>query len=320
MKESQVNRLQLSHNKFILKKSLFVRDVIRDRWLYAILLPGFLYFVIFKYVPMAGLAMAFEDYKPHLGFMGSPWVGFKHFERFFTEPQFWELFRNTLLLAVYNLLFFFPIPIVLALMLNEVRNQVFKRFAQTLLYLPHFVSWVVAVGIFYILFTTEGGIVNEYIRQLGLEKIPFLLSEDWFRPMIIGQSIWKEAGWGTIIFLAALSGVDLQLYEAARMDGAGRWRQLWHITLPAIRSTVVILFILRLGSFLDTGFEHIFLMLNSMNREVGEVFDTYVYTKGLTQGQYSYSAAVGLFKSLVGLVLVLLSNWIAKKFGEEGVY
>ncbi len=319
MKERYEARLQIT-DRFNLKRSLILRDLIRDRWLYLILFPGVVYFIIFKYVPMWGLVMAFQDYKPHLGFSGSPWVGLKHFERFFTEPQFWMLFRNTIVLAVYNLLFFFPLPIVLALMLNEVRKEAFKRFTQTLLYLPHFVSWVVAVGIFYILFTTEGGVVNEMIARLGMEKIPFLLSEDWFRPMIISQSIWKEAGWGTIIFLAALSGVDLQLYEASRMDGAGRWRQLWHITLPAIRSTIVILFILRLGSFLDTGFEHIFLMLNSMNREVGEVFDTYVYLKGLTQAQYSYSAAVGMFKSLVGLVLVLGANWLAKRFGEEGVY
>ncbi|MFM9278665.1 ABC transporter permease [Paenibacillus jiagnxiensis] len=301
-------------------RSQFVKDIVRDRWMYVLLLPGVLYFVIFKYFPMAGLVMAFQDYKPHLGFWESPWVGLKHFERFFTEPQFWMLFRNTFLLAVYNLVFFFPLPIILALMLNEVRVKMFQRFVQTVVYLPHFVSWVVAVGIFYVLFTTEGGVVNEFIARLGMEKIPFLLSEEWFRTMIVSQSIWKEAGWGTIIFLAALSGVDLQLYEAARIDGAGRWRQLWHITLPAIRSTIVILFILRLGSFLDTGFEHIFLMLNSMNREVGEVFDTYVYMKGLTQAQYSYSAAVGMFKSLVGLVLVIGANRLAKKMGEEGVY
>ncbi|MFB5673386.1 ABC transporter permease [Paenibacillus terreus] len=301
-------------------QSQFVKDIVRDRWMYVLLLPGVLYFVIFKYFPMAGLVMAFQDYKPHLGFWESPWVGLKHFERFFTEPQFWMLFRNTFLLAVYNLVFFFPLPIILALMLNEVRVKMFQRFVQTVVYLPHFVSWVVAVGIFYVLFTTEGGVVNEFIARLGMEKIPFLLSEEWFRTMIVSQSIWKEAGWGTIIFLAALSGVDLQLYEAARIDGAGRWRQLWHITLPAIRSTIVILFILRLGSFLDTGFEHIFLMLNSMNREVGEVFDTYVYMKGLTQAQYSYSAAVGMFKSLVGLVLVIGANRLAKKMGEEGVY
>ncbi|WP_036744170.1 ABC transporter permease [Paenibacillus allorhizoplanae] len=302
------------------KRSQLVRDLLRDRWMYLLLFPGILYFVVFKYVPMLGLVMAFQDYKPFTGFINSPWVGFKHFERFFMEPQFWSLFRNTLLLAIYNLVFFFPLPILLALMINEARREMFKRIVQTLLYLPHFISWVVAVGIFYVLFTTEGGVVNELLAQFGFEKIPFMLSEEWFRPMIIAQSIWKEAGWGTIIFLAALSGVDLQLYEAARMDGAGRWRQLWHITIPAIRSTIVILFILRLGSFLDTGFEHIFLMLNSMNREVGEVFDTYVYMKGLTQAQYSYSAAVGLFKSLVGLILVLGANKLAKKFGEEGVY
>lgn len=314
--EAQMQRARLSS----FKRSQLVRDLLRDRWMYLLLFPGILYFVVFKYVPMLGLVMAFQDYKPFTGFINSPWVGFKHFERFFMEPQFWSLFRNTLLLAIYNLVFFFPLPILLALMINEARREMFKRIVQTLLYLPHFISWVVAVGIFYVLFTTEGGVVNELLAQFGFEKIPFMLSEEWFRPMIIAQSIWKEAGWGTIIFLAALSGVDLQLYEAARMDGAGRWRQLWHITIPAIRSTIVILFILRLGTFLDTGFEHIFLMLNSMNREVGEVFDTYVYMKGLTQAQYSYSAAVGLFKSLVGLILVLGANKLAKKFGEEGVY
>lgn len=314
--ETQMQRARLSS----FKRSQLVRDLLRDRWMYLLLFPGILYFVVFKYVPMAGLVMAFQDYKPFTGFINSPWVGFKHFERFFNEPQFWMLFRNTILLAIYNLVFFFPLPIILALMINEARREMFKRVVQTLLYLPHFISWVVAVGIFYVLFTTEGGVVNELLAQFGFEKIPFMLSEEWFRPMIIAQSMWKEAGWGTIIFLAALSGVDLQLYEAARMDGAGRWRQLWHITIPAIRSTIVILFILRLGTFLDTGFEHIFLMLNSMNREVGEVFDTYVYMKGLTQAQYSYSAAVGLFKSLVGLVLVLGANRLAKKFGEEGVY
>ncbi|MDQ1912646.1 sugar ABC transporter permease [Paenibacillus sp. GD4] len=299
---------------------ILLRDLIRDKWLYLMLLPGVLYFIIFKYVPMYGVSMAFQDYRPHLGFLESPWVGFKHFERFFSEPQFGMLFRNTIILAVYNLLFFFPLPIILSLMLNEVRQAKFKSFVQTLVYIPHFVSWVVVVGIFYILFTTENGILNELLYQLTGKKIAFLLEAEWFRTMIITQSIWKEVGWGTVIFLAALAGVDLQQYEAARIDGAGRWRQLWHITLPAIRSTIIILFILRLGNFLDSGFEHIFLMLTPTNREVGEVFDTYVYTKGLTQAQYSYSAAVGLFKSVIGLILVLGSNWLAKKFGEEGIY
>ncbi|WP_248930368.1 ABC transporter permease [Paenibacillus hamazuiensis] len=297
-----------------------LRNILRDKWLYLMILPGVAYFIIFKYVPMYGIVMAFQDYKPYLGFMNSPWVGFKHFERFFGEPQFWMLFRNTVLLALYNLVFFFPLPIVLALMLNEIRLERFKRFVQTLIYIPHFVSWVVVVGIFYMLLTTENGILNELIYRMTGEKIAFLLEPEWFRTMIVTQSIWKEVGWGTIIFLAALSGVDMQLYEAARIDGAGRWRQLWHITLPAIRSTIVILLILRLGHFLDSGFEQIFLMLAPTNREVGEVFDTYVYVKGLTQAQYSYSAAVGLFKSAVGLVLVLGANWLAKRFGQEGVY
>lgn len=314
------SRPSLRRNLRRQKRQQLIKDLVRDKWMYLMLLPGVLYFVIFKYVPMYGISMAFQDYRPHLGFFGSPWVGFKHFERFFSEPQFWMLFRNTFILALYNLIFFFPLPIILSLMLNEVRHHRFKRFVQTFIYIPHFVSWVVVVGIFYILFTTENGILNELIYRLTGDKIAFLLEADWFRTMIISQSIWKEVGWGTVIFLAALAGVDLQQYEAARIDGASRWRQLWHITLPAIRSTIVILLILRLGNFLDTGFEQIFLMIAPTNREVGDVFDTYVYTKGMTQAQYSYSAAVGLFKSVVGLILVLGANWLAKRFGEEGVY
>lgn len=296
------------------------RRLFRDRWLYLMVFPGVLYFLLFKYAPMWGLLMSFKDYQPYLGFFGSKWVGLKHFERLFHDPVFWMLLKNTLILAGYNILFFFPAPIILSLILNEVRREAFKRVVQTIIYVPHFVSWVVVVGIAYTFFTIDGGLVNEAIAAWGGTKVNFLVSADWFRTMITLEVIWKETGWGTIIFLAALSGVDPQLYEAARMDGAGRLRQLWHVTLPAIRSTIVILFILRLGTFLDTGFEQIFLMLNSMNREVGEVFDTYVYTAGITQGQFSFSTAVGLFKSAVGFILVVGSNWVAKKFGEEGVY
>lgn len=204
-------------------------------------------------------------------------------------------------------------------MLNELRIEVYKRFIQTLIYIPHFMSWVVIVSIAYLLFTTEGGVVNEAIAAFGGEKIQFLASPEWFRGFVTAEVIWKETGWGTIIFLAALAGVDTQLYEAARMDGANRLRQLWHITLPAIRSTIIVLLILRLGNFLDTGFEQIWLMLNPLNREVGEVFDTYVYSTGIAQGQYSYSTAVGLFKSVVGLALVFGANYLAKRFGEEGI-
>lgn len=292
----------------------------RDRWLYLMLLPGIIFFLVYKYLPMWGVVIAFQKYSPGLGLFQSEWVGLRHFNRLFSEPTFWMLFRNTILLSVYQLIFFFPIPIVLALMLNELRHQVFKRVVQTVIYIPHFVSWVVIAGISYLFLTPEGGFVNELLGALGQEKVNFLMSADWFRTLQVTQVIWKEAGWGTIIFLAALAGVDTQLYEAAKMDGANRWRQLWHITLPALRSTIVILFILRLGDILDQGVEHILLLLNAVNREVGEVFDTYVYTVGLLQGNFSYSAAVGLFKSLVGLILVLAANYLAKKSGEEGVF
>lgn len=298
-----------------------IRRIARDRLLYVMLLPGLLYFAIFKYLPMWGVVIAFQDYMPHLGFWHSPWVGLKHFQRFFAEPAFWQLFRNTMLLGLYNLAFFFPLPIVLALLLNEVRQSVIKRFVQTLVYVPHFVSWVVVAGLYYIFFTTEGGIVNTAIRAFGGNgEIAFLMEPGWFRGLVTSQVIWKETGWGTIIFLAALAGVDPGLYESARIDGANRLRQAWHITLPAIRSTIVILLILRLGHFLDSHFSQIFLMLNALNREVGEVYDTYVYTAGLQRGQFSYTTAVNLFKNGVGLLLVVAANYLSKKFGEEGVY
>lgn len=302
------------------RKSEMVRDLIRDRWLFLMLAPGITYFIVFKYFPMWGVLIAFKSYQPYLGFFDSPWVGLEHFQRFFTQPTFWMLLKNTLLIATYNIVFFFPFPIILALLLNEVRHSMLKRTVQTLVYVPHFMSWVVVVGIFYIFFQNESGVVNELIVKYGGEKINFLLSNEWFRTMITSQVIWKEAGWGTIIFLAALTGVDPQLYEAARMDGASRWRQLWHVTLPAIRSTIIILFILKLGSFLDTGFEQIYLMLNTMNRDVGEVFSTYVYTIGVQGAQFSYSTAIGLFESLVGLILISSANFVAKKWGEEGIW
>lgn len=305
-------------NKQIHRRQMLKR-IVRNRWLYLMMLPGVAYFIIFRYVPMYGVLMAFKDYQPFLGFSGSEWVGMKHFNRFFGDPLFWRLLRNTFLLATYNIVFFFPLPIIVSLMLNELRKEAYKRTIQTLIYIPHFMSWVVIVSIAYLFFTTEGGIVNEAIASFGGSKVQFLLSPNWFRTFITGEVIWKETGWGTIIFLAALAGVDTQLYEAARMDGANRFRQLWHITLPAIRSTIVILLILRLGNFLDTGFEQIWLHLNALNRGVGEVFDTYVYSIGVGQGQYSYSTAVGLFKSIVGLVLVFSANYLAKRFGEEGI-
>ncbi len=297
-----------------------LRDVRRDRLLYIMLIPGVLYFIIFKYLPMMGITISFMDYMPFLGILKSKWVGIKHFYRFFTEPMFFRLFANTMILALYNLVFYFPLPIILALMLNELSGVFFKRFIQSALYIPHFISWIVVVGISYTMLSPQGGIITELVRGLGGDTINVLGNSNWFRPLITLQVIWKETGWGTIIFLAALAGVNVELYEAAIIDGANRWQQLVNITLPAIKPTIITMLILRMGSFLDSGFEQVFLMQNSLNRNVSEVFDTYVYTSGLLNGQFSFSAAVGFFKSIVSLILILTVNHTAKKLGEEGLY
>jgi putative aldouronate transport system permease protein len=296
------------------------RGLGKEKWLYIMMIPGILYYLIFRYGPMFGLVMAFQNYNVFQGFWGSPWVGFEHFIRFFTEPTFGMLFANTLILGLMNIGIYFPIPIVLALILNEIKIIWYRRLAQTLIYIPHFISWVVICSISYTFFTVDGGLVNGIIQGLGGEPIRFLTDKNLFRPLIMGQVIWKEAGWGTIIFLAALTSIDPELYDAAEVDGASRWQKLWYITLPGIRSTIVIMLILRLGSFLNTGFEQLLLMINALNRTVGEVFDTYVYTNGILGGQFSYTAAVGFFKSIVSLILVVGANHLVKKLGEEGIY
>ncbi|WP_231594306.1 ABC transporter permease [Paenibacillus algorifonticola] len=303
-----------------MKKHDLRRRILKNKAIYLMILPGLLYFVLFKYFPMWGLVISFQEYRPYDGILGSDWVGFKHYQRLFTEPMFWTIFRNTIILFLMNLIFFFPVPIILAILLNEVRLQAFKRFVQTIVYIPHFMSWVIIVSISFVMVTMDGGMINEGLDAMGMQKVNFLLSDEWFRPMYILQVIWREAGWGTIVYLAAIAAIDPQLYEASRMDGANRFRQIWHITLPSIRSVIVILLILKIGDVLELGFEHVYLLLNAMNRNVAEIFDTYVYTAGLKQGQFSFSTAVGFFKSFVGLVLVMSANWLAKKFGEEGVY
>ncbi|HWJ78757.1 MAG TPA: sugar ABC transporter permease [Niallia sp.] len=297
-----------------------LQRLIRDKWLYLLLLPGVVYFVIFKYLPMWGIVIAFQDYSPFTGILGSKWVGFDNFTDFFKNPDFFRLLKNTAIFAVLNLVLFFPAPIILALLLNEIRVSSYKRVVQTFIYVPHFMSWVIIASITYIFFTTSGGVVNEIVSQIYGKKIDFLSSPDWFRPIIMLQILWKETGWGTVIFLAALTAVDKEQYEAAIVDGAGRMRRLWHVTLPAIRSTIMVMLILQLGHFLDTGFQQIYLMSNALNRGVADVFDTYVYFVGITQGAYSYSTAVGLFKSVIGIILVLGANKLAKKMGEEGIF
>ncbi|WP_139251865.1 ABC transporter permease [Gracilibacillus kekensis] len=297
-----------------------MQQLLRDKWLYFLLIPGALYFILFKYLPMWGVLIAFQDYSPFRGFWESEWVGAEHFLNFFQNPDFFRLLRNTLILALYDLVFFFPAPIIVALLLNELRRQYFKRTIQTLVYVPHFMSWVIIASITYIFLTTSGGAINAAVEFFTGEKINFLSNPDYFRPMIIAQVIWKETGWGTVIFLAALASVSAEQYEAAIMDGAGRFRRMWHVTLPALRSTIVILLILRLGNFLDQGFQQIFLMTNSLNRSVADVFDTYVYFVGITQGMFSYSTAVGLFKAIVGIILIYGADYLAKKMGQTGLF
>lgn len=296
------------------------KDLLRDKYLYLLALPGLIYFLIFKYFPVGGLVIAFQNYSPYFGIAESEWVGLEHFQRFFSNDDFFMLLRNTMMISLMNIVFFFPLPIILSIMLNELRSMALKRFVQTVIYIPHFLSWVLIAGLTFLMLSQSEGLVNKMILAFGGEPIGFLTNANYFWGLLTGQVMWKEAGWGTIIFLAAIAGVDPQLYEAAVVDGAGRFRKIWHITLPAIRNVIVILFILRMGSVLDVGFEQVYLMMNGAVSDVADVFDTYVYRNGVQQGQFSYSTAIGLFKSIVGIVLVVMANKLAKRFGEDGVY
>ncbi|MBY0098748.1 ABC transporter permease [Mesobacillus maritimus] len=295
------------------------KQIVKHRYFYLLMLPGILFFLIFKYAPMWGLIIAFKDYSPFLGIMGSPWVGFKHFIDLFTYDYFYTLLRNTLVINFLSLILYFPVPIILALLLNEVRHEVFKRVNQSIIYLPHFLSWVVVAGLTFFMLSTDVGAINKLLNAWFGNTFPFLSNENLFWVIVTFQSIWKDAGWGTIIFLAAIAGVNPSLYEAAVMDGANRWRQIWHITLPAIRHVIIILLILRLGSMMDVGFEQIILMLNPLVMEVGDVFDTYAYTQGILRGDTSIGVAVGMFKGIIGLIMILGANWLTKKFGNEGL-
>ena len=295
------------------------QDIIRDKWLYLLLLPGVIYFLVFKYLPMWGIVISFENYVPYKGVFGSEWVGLKWFNYFFSNKAWTRYLANTLILSLMNIVFYFPAPIILALLLNEVRSTRYKKLVQTFLYVPHFISIVIVVSITLVMFSSSG-IVYKLTEQLLGYPLKYMTDPNLFRGMIIGQTIWKETGWGTIIFLAALTNVDTQLYEAAMVDGAGRLRRLWHITLPAIRSTIVLMLILRMGSMLDTGYDHLILMANSLNRSASQTLDVFVYQQGLQQAQYSYASAVGLMKSVVSVILVVSSNKIAHLLGEQGLY
>jgi len=296
-----------------------LKEMRKHYWLYILCAPGVLWFIVFRYVPMWGVLVAFQDFNIHLGFWESEWVGLVHFQRFFSSGAFTRLVGNTLIISFLNFPFAFPAPIFLALMLNELRCQRFKRSIQTLIYIPNFISWVIIASMTFMLLS-HGGPINGILRMLGLDTVAFLTEVHTFRYIIVLQTIWRGAGWGTIIFLAALTGVDLEQYEAAIVDGAGRWKQVWHITLPALRGTIVILLILQMGQSMQAGFDQLFLMGNAGNRAVSDVLDVFVFREGIVQGNFSYTAAVGLFQSVINLILVVAANKFAKIMGESGIF
>ncbi len=284
-----------------------------------LLLP-IIYYFIYHYIPMYGITIAFKKFSIGKGIIGSNWVGFEHFDRLFSSPVFFNVLGNTLIISISKLLFSFPAPIILALMLNEIKNMKFRKLSQTVYYLPHFISWVVLGGIIMDILSPSTGMVNGIIKALGGQPIFFMAKSGYFRTIVVISNIWKEAGWGSIIYLAAMTSINPEIYESAMMDGAGRIRQMWSITIPSITSVIVIVFILNVGKIMSAGFEQIFVLQNNYVLDVAEVIDTYVYKVGLLQLQYSFTTAVGLFKSVVGLILVIITNRIAKMVGEYGVW
>lgn len=313
---AEANHVSVTHMK---SKKGFAYYLRRDWQLYALLLVPLSFVLLFKYAPLSGLTLAFKDYKIARGFWGSDWVGFQVFIDLFARPDFLRAVRNTLLLNVLDLLFSFTAPIVLALLLNEIKNVFFKRLNQTLLYLPHFLSWVIIGAIAYQLLGQGSGMVNNLIAQLGGNRIPFLQENtNWlFSYLAIG--VWQSMGWGTIIYLAAITSVNPELYEAATVDGAGRWRKMWNVTLPSIRMTIVMLLILSLGNVMGGSFERIMALTNKATTEYTTTIPVLVYRWGIEGGDFSRATALGLFQAIIGLILVLLADRIAKKLGEEGL-
>jgi putative aldouronate transport system permease protein len=285
-----------------------------------LILPVIAFFIIFEYIPMYGVQIAFKNFIATKGIWGSPWVGFNHFERFFNSYYFWRLLKNTLGIGLYQLLVGFPVPIILALLINEVRSKKFSRFVQTVTYAPHFLSTIVMVGIIFIFLSPQTGLLNKVVVWFLGEPIEFLTEPAWFKSIYVLSGVWQQMGWSSIIYLAALTGIDPQLHEAARVDGASRWQRVWHINLPGIMPTITILLILNMGSLLGVGFEKVFLMQNSLNIAASDIISTHVYHKGIIDGQYSYSAAVGLFNSVVNFILLVFVNRMARKVNGTSLW
>ncbi len=294
------------------RKNTWRRALKKDWRLYTFLIAPLIFLLIFRYLPMAGNVIAFRRFRPGSSIFGDEWVGLHYFEMFINNEQFWNVFWNTAILGALTLLICFPLPIVLALMLNELRSRRFKRIVQTISYLPHFLSIVIVAGIVFQL-TAMDGTINQIVTALGGEAIPFMQLPEWFRTIYVSSEVWQTVGWGTILYLAALTTIDDQLYEAARIDGANRWQQTWHITLPGIRPTMVVLLILNIGSFMAVGFEKVLLLQNPLIYSTGDVISTYLYRVGIQSAQFSYGTAIGLFEALIGLVLVLSANFVSRR-------
>lgn len=302
-------------------KLAWLCDHIRNEWqLYVMLLPTIVWFMVFLYKPMYGLQIAFKDYSIFRGVAASPWAGFEHFEALFTNDQFIRAFWNTIKISLLNLLFGFPAPIILALMFNEVMNATYKKTAQTIVYLPHFISSVIIAGIVITAFSPSVGIVNTLLGWLGFDSIYFLTKPEWFRPIFVGTGIWQEAGFGSIVFLAAIAGVSPSLYESAVVDGASRWQMMWKITIPSILPTILIMLIIRIGNVMEVSFELIILLYQPATYETADVVNTFVYRQGLQSGRYDFAAAAGLFNAVVAFVLVMIANTLSRRYSRTSLW
>ena len=303
----------------VTNKSLWKRITVNYE-MYLFLLPAIAYYVIFKYGPLYGLQIAFKDFNGALGFWGSEWVGLKYFNSFFSSYYFWPLLKNTLVLSLYSLIAGFPIPIILALMLNEVKSYKYKKFVQTVTYAPHFISTVVLVGTIVIVLSPTYGIVNQMLKLLGMEAQSFMTNPGLFRHIYVWSGIWQNTGWASIIYIAALSAVDPEQYEAAIIDGASRIQRIWHINIPVLIPIMTIILIMNAGSIMNVGFEKVLLMQNDLIMDVSDVISTYVYQRGLIQAEYSFSAAIGLFNNVANFILLMIVNGITRKFGETSLF
>ena len=294
---------------------------LRREWqIYVLLLPTVIWLALFLYKPMYGLQVAFKDYSVFRGIAGSPWIGLEHFQTLFGNDQFLRAIRNTVAISFYSLLFGFPMPIILALMFNEVLNDKFRKAAQTIVYLPHFISSVIIAGIVITAFSPSAGIVNTIIGWLGFEPIYFLTKPEWFRPIFVGTGIWQEAGFQSIVYLAAIAGVSPTLYESAVVDGASRWQMMWKITLPSILPTIIIMLIIRIGNLLEVGFEMIILLYQPATYQTADVINTYIYRQGIQGGQYDLAAAAGLFNAVVAFVLVMAANAVSRRYSRTSLW